>query len=130
VSPAFVVQSMCVAMRQTILVVDDNRDIRDTLAIALGDKFSVVCASNGKEALELLLGGLAPRLVILDLNMPEMNGWELIDALEAHPELKGIEVLVLSSTPTLSDARRPHLGKYTSLESLIATIEATLQRAA
>ena len=55
---------------------------------------------------------------------------ELRSIREAHPELKGLEVLVLSSTPTLSDARRPHLGKYTSLESLIATIEATLQRAA
>lgn len=115
-------------MRPTLLVVDDNPDIRDTLAIALNDHgYRVTGAPNGKVALELLEEGLRPDMIILDLNMPEMSGWELLAVLDARPDLCGIEVLVLSSTPVEG---RKHLGKHTSLEYLIATVEATLQRAA
>jgi CheY-like chemotaxis protein len=115
-------------MRPTLLVVDDNPDIRDTLAIALSNHgFRVTGAANGKAALELLEAGLRPEMIILDLNMPEMSGWELLDVLAARPDLSGIEVLVLSSTAVEG---RHHLGKHSSLEVLIATVEATLQRAA
>src|SRR5215831_9435858 len=64
-----------------ILVVDDDDEARLTVQTLLEDDgYEVVAASNGREALEILRQGRRPRLVLLDLMMPEMNGWEFLEA--------------------------------------------------
>src|SRR3712207_5279569 len=65
-------------MSQHILVVDDDPDIRALLTELLeGEGFHVTTAANGREALDRI-GEHRPRLALLDLQMPVMNGWELL----------------------------------------------------
>ena len=59
----------------------------------------VACASNGQEALSLMLGGLHPSVVVLDLMMPVMSGQELLARLDQEPDLRGVPVIVVSAAP-------------------------------
>lgn len=60
----------------TILVVDDDADQRAGVAELLSQRgYEVVGASDGQEAIDLLLQGLHPTLIVLDLTMPRMDGW-------------------------------------------------------
>jgi CheY-like chemotaxis protein len=80
-----------------VLVVDDDRALRDGLLRLLEDEgLSGVGAEDGAEALETLEAGLRPRLVIVDLEMPRMNGWALVRRIEDLPALSGIPILVMS----------------------------------
>lgn len=64
-------------MATTILVVDDNRGVRDALQMVLEDEgFRVVTAANGRQGLERVAAE-APDLILLDLQMPVMSGWEM-----------------------------------------------------
>lgn len=81
-----------------ILVVDDDEDLRDLLAITLSsDEISVECAENGLEALQAL-EHLHPDVILLDMKMPVMDGWEFCRRLEGreHPP---IVVLTAASDP-------------------------------
>src|SRR5439155_11481090 len=82
----------------TLLLVEDDIDIRIDLAEILREEgYHVVTAGNGAEALSELRAGLRPCLIILDLMMPGMNGWEFRDEQRRDPELAGVPVVVLSS---------------------------------
>jgi CheY-like chemotaxis protein len=81
-----------------VLVVEDDTDLRESLSQALRDQgFGVNAASNGQEALDLLRAGARPAVILLDLMMPVLNGWELRDALRRDPALAGIPQLVISA---------------------------------
>ena len=81
-----------------VMVVEDDNDLRESLCQALRDNgFSVVSASNGQQALEVLQGGVHPAVILLDLMMPVLNGWELRDALRDDPRLADIPQLVISA---------------------------------
>jgi two-component system, OmpR family, response regulator CpxR len=83
----------------TVLVVDDDCGLRDVLREVLEPAgYDVVCACNGREALDYLRSHPPPALVLLDLMMPVMNGWEVLARLEADWELCGVRVLVLTAT--------------------------------
>lgn len=80
-----------------VLVVEDDEDIRTDLTAILRVKgFAVEEAANGKEALARLRGGERPCLIVLDLMMPVMNGWELRAAMLADRELANVPVVVVS----------------------------------
>jgi CheY-like chemotaxis protein len=79
-----------------ILIVDDDADFREGLRAALEMKgYLVEEAANGKEALDRILEK-APLLVLLDLQMPVLNGRELLQRLRAEPDTKEIPVVILS----------------------------------
>ena len=79
-----------------LLVVDDDADFRDGLRTALEMKgYQVDDAGNGKDALDKILDK-PPLLVLLDLQMPVMNGRELLQKLRATPETKEIPVVIIS----------------------------------
>ena len=82
-----------------VLVVEDDNDLRESLCQALRDNgFSVVSAANGQQALDTLKqGGSRPAVILLDLMMPVLNGWELRDALRDDPLLADIPQLVISA---------------------------------
>jgi two-component system response regulator CpxR len=87
-------------MPRDILVVDDDRDIRETLAeILLHEGYHVEMAENGAKAIELIRRGPAPALVLLDLMMPVMSGWEFLEMAETDHDLADIPVLVVSAMP-------------------------------
>jgi CheY-like chemotaxis protein len=80
-----------------LLVVDDDECIRMTLAVILQrDGHDVACAAGGKEALGRMRDN-PPDLVLLDLMMPGMGGWDVIAAMREDPRLAEIPVVVLTS---------------------------------
>src|SRR5256886_5712028 len=102
-------------MSETILVVDDEENIRHTLRGVLADEgFDVLEAPNGRRALELL-EHVAPRLAIVDVWMPEVDGIELLERMRSHaPRLP---IIVISGHGTIETAVRViRLGAYDFLE--------------
>ncbi len=84
--------------RPTILVVDDDADSRELLAELLSHQgYTVVCASNGREALDCINSSV-PELMILDLMMPVMSGWELLERQKADPKLESLPVVVMTAS--------------------------------
>jgi CheY-like chemotaxis protein len=81
-----------------ILVVEDDPDIRTGLAelLAVVTGHVVRTAANGLEALDRLRGGSAPCIILLDLMMPVMNGWDFRTEQLRDPSLAAIPVVVLS----------------------------------
>jgi DNA-binding response OmpR family regulator len=103
--------------RETVLIVDDDAELRDTFRDALSAHgYAALCARNGREALQLLTrpapGVCVPAAILLDLMMPEMNGWELLARLRASRSLADIPVLVVS----VCDAARALEGVASYLE--------------
>ena len=91
----------------SILIVDDEKPIRDLVSEILSDRYEVLQASNGKEAVELISHGL-PDLVITDIAMPEMNGIELCRYLKENEITRNIPIVFLSF---LSDIQN-EIGSY------------------
>jgi len=85
-----------------ILLVEDNADVLDVTRVLLeSEGYAVATAVNGADALALLRAGLRPSLIVLDLAMPVMDGWEFRDAQRADPALCAIPTIVYSAvTPT------------------------------
>lgn len=80
-----------------ILVVEDDADIREDLADLLRDYgYRVATAGNGAEALEYLRSQRRPCVILLDLMMPVMNGWEFRRRMLADRELAELPVVLLS----------------------------------
>ena len=81
-----------------VIIVDDDVDIRETVAEALEDEgYSVKAAANGKEALELLRTEPPPCLILLDLMMPVMDGHQFRAAQQSDPAWAAIPVVVMSA---------------------------------
>lgn len=84
-------------MPTKILVVDDNLDSRDLIHLHLTTEgYTVVTASNGQEGL-YLASAEHPDLIITDINMPELDGLELIRQLRTQPEFETLPILVLTA---------------------------------
>jgi DNA-binding response OmpR family regulator len=87
-----------------VLIVEDDEDIRADLAAILGLKgWEVDQAANGLEALERMRARL-PCVVLLDLMMPEMNGWELRAAMKADLHMRDVPVVIVSGAGRLEEA--------------------------
>src|SRR5437879_6509382 len=83
---------------KTILVVEDDTATRDALSLILeAEGFGVMGAANGQEALDQLRGSRRPDLILLDLMMPVMDGWQFRRAQAQDPALSAIPVVVLSA---------------------------------
>ena len=81
-----------------VLVVDDDPDLLDVTSFVIETEgMAVETARNGEEALALLRTDRQPWLVLLDLMMPVMNGWEFLAAVANDPLLTGIPVVVLTA---------------------------------
>ncbi len=110
------------------MVVEDDEAIRETLAEVLeGEGYGVLRASNGAEALEQLHDSRHADLILLDLMMPVMDGWELRARLRSDPSLAGIPVVVVSAHHAVgSQADRlgvqAWLAKPFDIDHLLGTI--------
>lgn len=83
-----------------ILIVDDDENIRQLLTLMFQSRGleNVQSAANGNEGFEKLKTYTEPCIVFLDLMMPVCSGWEFLEKLEAHPELKQHSVAVMSAS--------------------------------
>ena len=113
----------------SILVVDDDPDIRSSLTEILDNEgYRVAGARNGREALEYLRRPTLPSLILLDMIMPEMDGWLFRREQQKRPDLASIPVVILSSHGDVRDAAlvlgvADYLRKPLRLESLLEIAE-------
>jgi CheY-like chemotaxis protein len=108
-----------------VLVVDDDFGTRDALTDLLQDRgYSVISAADGREALNYLRDASPPGIIILDLMMPVMDGWEFLEHQSRDPALLDIPVIVVTATPPrdLLQAKAV-LQKPIHFESLLELIE-------
>jgi DNA-binding response OmpR family regulator len=110
--------------RPSVLVADDDYDLRDALGEILGEYgFDVLQAHDGREALAIV-EQRAPSLVLLDLTMPRMSGWELLAELDRRAD--PIPVLVFSANEVRVPVGRAFLAKPFRVEQLLERIDAML----
>ena len=88
-----------------VLIVDDYPDMRELLARVLeGLGYAVVLASHGKEGVEKAIAE-KPNLILMDMMMPIMDGWEAARALRSHPETRKIPILAITALIRPHDLR-------------------------
>lgn len=113
-----------------ILIVDDDLDARDLLhKIITPLKFEVRMAIDGHEALRMIREE-PPALLLLDLMMPVMNGFEVLFNLQADPNLRRIPVIVVSAVtdenllmlPGVSKVIRKASLRYTEIQSIVSSL--------
>jgi CheY-like chemotaxis protein len=117
------------SVQPCVMIVEDDRDLRESLAEILeSEGYAVAQAANGQEALVLLQSSRLPCLILLDLTMPVMNGWEFLQQQRQDPFLAQIPVAILSALSRLH-ASVPSLGavrvfeKPVKLDDLLQTVE-------
>jgi PleD family two-component response regulator len=83
--------------KKKILLVDDNEVQLSISEVQLNKEYEVITTKSGKEALDYLFHGNVPDLIMLDILMPDMDGWETFGRLRAISKLHEVPILVLSS---------------------------------
>jgi two-component system, chemotaxis family, chemotaxis protein CheY len=115
------------ASERLVLVVDDDPDILQTLGLCLSSEgYRVLMAANGKEALDILESE-HPSVILLDLMMPVMDGWQFVAELE-HRGRRDVPLLILSADRSVQGHARQlrasgHLAKPFDLEELLGKVQ-------
>jgi len=113
---------------QTVMVVEDDPDCREVIGLALEyDGYVVVPVTNGLEALRYLEANPPPDLILLDLMLPVMDGWQFLNEQRARPALTQIPVVLLSGELDLAARARElavagYFRKPVDLDGLLATV--------
>jgi CheY-like chemotaxis protein len=121
-----------------IMMVDDEKDqifsIKTVLEKKYGDEYKVIPANNGSECIELLENNEIPDLILLDIMMPEISGWQVFDKLKDNPLWKDIPVIFLTArTDELAERAGSFLAddfieKPVEAEELKKKIDAVLNK--
>lgn len=122
-------------MAEKILVVDDEESLADFVARALRQHgYKTICAYDGDTALNMI-GEELPDLVILDLMLPMMDGWEVCRRSKADPNTKGIPIIMLTARSSSEDVVQgldlgadDYMKKPFPLEELLARVRVLLRR--
>lgn len=116
------------APQRVVLVIDDDELVRDTVHDFLSDVgYGVLVASDGAEALKLLASASPmPSLIILDLKMPNLDGWRFREQQTSDPNLVSIPVIVVTAVTNPSLEGATVLRKPLRLEQLANAIERLL----
>jgi two-component system OmpR family response regulator len=117
-----------------ILVVDDNSDLVDLFEIVLGRKgYSVTKAGGGGQCLEILNTSI-PDLVLLDIMMEPMDGWETLKRIKSDVRTKSVPVIMLTGKPPTWDEIIAHMDyiedyaiKPLTIEGLISLVQGFFQ---
>jgi DNA-binding response OmpR family regulator len=126
------------AKLKCILCVEDEPEMIDLMRLILGRRgFEVKGAAGGVEGLKMIRQE-APDLVLLDLMMPDMDGWEVYQQMKAHDELKGIPVIVVTAkAQSIDKVLGLHIAKVDDYitkpfgpQELLDSVERVLERSA
>jgi two-component system, OmpR family, alkaline phosphatase synthesis response regulator PhoP len=120
---------------RSIIIVEDDEDIADSIRFNLErEGFRVRIAATGEDALNVILSG-PPNLILLDLNLPGMNGFEICRRLKAESATEKIPILMLTARAEETDkvlglnmGADDYVTKPFSMRELVARINATLRR--
>lgn len=94
-------------MAKTILVVDDSGTVRQQVSMALKQAgFETAQASDGREGLAMVESNRNINMVISDVNMPNMNGLEMVEKIKSKPENKSLPILMLTTEGQASLIKR------------------------
>jgi|SRR5258708_30152707 CheY-like chemotaxis protein len=110
-----------------VLIVDDDPDILQTLGLCLSTEgYRVVMAANGEEALEVLKNE-RPHVILLDLMMPVMDGWQFVAEMDARGQ-RGAPLLILSADRAVQGhagnlRASGHLAKPFDLDELLTKVQ-------
>ena len=114
-----------------ILIVDDEEDVLYSLKHgleSLSNDFSIQMANDGKQCLEIL-SKETPNLILLDLMMPNMNGWQVLDVIQGNLKWREIPVFIISAfndpefKQTTEDLGIPFIEKPINVEELKMRID-------
>ena len=94
------------AERKTLLVVDDTPDNLSLMSGLLRDEYKVKLANSGEKALKAVQGDSPPDLILLDIMMPGMSGYEVCAALKADPKTRSIPVIFLTAMSAPEDEQK------------------------
>jgi CheY-like chemotaxis protein len=86
--------------RKRALIVDDNPDLLTIFSLGLGDAFDVATAVDGLDAMEKIAAD-CPDVVILDVNMPRMDGFEVLSALRTNPSYQHLKIILITGNSTV-----------------------------
>jgi len=108
---------------KTILVVEDAENLVRFVRVNLGvEGYTVTSARSGREGLEAALQ-TKPDLIILDLMLPQMGGWELLSRVRSHPDLYRIPILIL--TATANPEEEAHARRIGATDYLVKPVSAS-----
>jgi CheY-like chemotaxis protein len=119
-----------------IMIVDDNPEIVTVVKATLErEGYEVMTATSGEECLDQLYSGEIPELTLLDVMMPEMDGWEVSRRIKKNEKLKNIIICMLTAKNTTMDAlvslesagANWHLNKPVSRKQLVDTVKWLLE---
>ena len=111
-----------------VLVVDDDDDVRKVTQDALERRgFEVVAVSSGAEALAYINYDV-PSIILLDLHMDDMNGWEVLTALRSDPRFAKTEVVVVTGSEARVAAPVKILRKPFKIDALMGLLETPAPR--
>jgi two-component system cell cycle response regulator DivK len=118
-----------------LLIVDDNEQNRDLLSRRLQRRgFDVLLANDGQAGVEMARAE-KPDLILMDMNMPEMDGWEATRMIKATPDAAAVPVIALTAHAMTGDRERAlesgcsdYHTKPVEFQKLLAQIETLLQR--
>ncbi|MNI22516.1 Polar-differentiation response regulator DivK [compost metagenome] len=95
---------------QTILLVEDNEMNRDMLTRRLTrNGYRVITAEDGKQGVEMAIE-VRPDLILMDMSLPVLDGWEATRVLKQNPETKGIPVIALTAHAMAGDEEKAYLA--------------------
>ncbi|WP_034385809.1 response regulator [Deinococcus sp. YIM 77859] len=122
-----------------LLLIDDSlmdRQLAEEVFAGYAHLCTVTTAANGREALEAMLapGALLPDVVLLDINMPGMTGFEVLSAMKSHPQLLRIPVVMLTTSnhdQDITQAYTLHASSYliksVNFQDFVAQVEGFLE---
>ena len=94
--------------RQTILIVDDSKFNRDILKEILGEKYNYLEAENGNQAIQMIGENIGIDLMLLDINMPQMNGFEVLEIMKRSQCIEETPVIMISSEESVDTMREAY----------------------
>ncbi len=93
-------------MKKKVLLVDDIKEFRTLVKIILSGNYDVVTAEDGEDALKKIEEGLHPDVIVTDLMMPRVDGYQLISTIKSGSDSSKIPVIVLSNVDKATDRKK------------------------
>lgn len=115
-----------------MLIVDNDDDTRELMEVTLGERYEIVTARDGIQAIDCIVQ-YQPDLILLDIMMPRMNGYQMLQSIRRNPAYKNLPVIVVSAKATKRDqayverlGSNDFLPKPFSVEELLKRVEAQI----
>lgn len=123
-------------MKKTVLIIDDSPNILRLLQYNLSTQYQVLTAEDGQKGLDKLNSGSIPDLIVADVAMPNLDGFEFLKKIRGKSEYKGIPVIILSAKSQSTDRIQglklgadDYMTKPFNPEELVIRIDKILARA-